>query len=197
MSFRIEEKILVSKYESIELLKIAKQNNFQIQYPKRKIHSIYFDNINYQSFNDSIEGSNPRKKIRIRHYPKQKKKIFFLEKKISSIEGRYKVSKKIDNKQRNSLINLGSTDNLYGYVYPICEVSYYREYFNFNNLRLSYDSAIKYSDLKNNYIIDTQEVIEIKSPLKVNEDKIRSIFPYPRNRFSKYCRALELLNLNV
>ncbi len=77
MSFRIEEKILVSKYESIELLKIAKQNNFQIQYPKRKIHSIYFDNINYQSFNDSIEGSNPRKKIRIRHYPKQKKKNFF------------------------------------------------------------------------------------------------------------------------
>jgi len=197
MSFRTEEKISVSKYESIELLNIAKNNNFQIQYPKRKIHSVYFDNINYQSYNDSIEGSLPRKKIRIRHYPSQMKKIFSFEKKISSIEGRYKVSKKIEIDKKNSLIQLGFVDNLYGYLNPVCEVTYNREYFNLENLRLSYDSEIKYKDSMNNYIIDTQEVIEIKSPLKINDDKIRSIFPYPRNRFSKYCRAIELLNLNV
>ena len=38
----------------------------KILYPERNINSVYFDNDNLSMYHDSIEGSVPRKKIRIR-----------------------------------------------------------------------------------------------------------------------------------
>ena len=67
--------------------------------PKRKIESIYFDNKIKTSFKDSEEGVVPRKKIRIRNYPATKK-INLLEKKISSIEGRFKTSESINDEKK-------------------------------------------------------------------------------------------------
>ena len=57
---------------------------------------------------DSEDGCLPRKKIRIRFYPNQNSG-FNLETKISSVEGRFKSSKKIDKnklyiEERNNLI---------------------------------------------------------------------------------------------
>ena len=44
-------------------------------------------------YNDSIEGLLPRKKIRIRQYPNDDDKKFYLEIKNSSVEGRFKTRK--------------------------------------------------------------------------------------------------------
>ena len=44
-------------------------------------------------YRDSVEGSVPRKKIRIRNYPNTDDKNYYLETKISSIEGRFKTRK--------------------------------------------------------------------------------------------------------
>ena len=79
---------------------IKDRNSFLFPYKYnnyRKVKSIYFDNNLLELYKDSIEGSNPRKKIRIRNYPEHKNN-YLLEKKISSIEGRYKTSKKISDK---------------------------------------------------------------------------------------------------
>ena len=62
-------------------------------YEPRKINSLYFDTLSLQSFSDSEEGTLPRKKIRVRWYNDFEK--LTIEKKISSVEGRYK--------QQNSL----------------------------------------------------------------------------------------------
>ena len=74
MSFRIEEKILVSS-----------KNNFLVQifrvimlrlFEPRIVESLYFDNDQYEMHKDSEEGIAPRKKIRIRTYPKTSIKHF-------------------------------------------------------------------------------------------------------------------------
>jgi hypothetical protein len=80
MSFRKELKFSTNIKQLKDLkLKFIK-NNAKILYPKRKVESIYFDNKIKTSFKDSEEGIVPRKKIRIRNYPKTSK-INLLEKK--------------------------------------------------------------------------------------------------------------------
>ena len=94
MSFRTELKIKIN-YKNLSSFRawLTKNNLIEI-YPRRVVSSVYYDNRNLQMYNESIEGITPRKKIRIRHYPLDKKKTFFLEEKLSSVEGRYKTKKK-------------------------------------------------------------------------------------------------------
>ena len=89
MSFRIEEKFTIKKSRLFEFKNYLFSKNAKTLFHKRKIKSLYFDNDNYKMYNESIEGSLPRKKIRIRNYLD---KNFFLEIKISSVEGRFKKS---------------------------------------------------------------------------------------------------------
>ena len=63
---------------------------------KYKSYNLYFENSNDEMYKDSIEGILPRKKIRVRNYPESKNLSFYLEMKISSVEGRYKTSKVIE-----------------------------------------------------------------------------------------------------
>ena len=90
MSFRIEEKLLINFNQIFDLKKWISEKGYLKLYPDRKIRSLYFDNLNNQMFADSEEGITPRKKIRIRNYPNNKDQKFFLEKKISSPDGRFK-----------------------------------------------------------------------------------------------------------
>ena len=95
MSFRIEEKILIGNNLVIEFKKIYQKKHLKRLYKPRVIRSLYFENINNDIYNNSIEGTLPRKKIRVRSYPEDEKKEFYLEKKISSVEGRFKQKKKL------------------------------------------------------------------------------------------------------
>ena len=91
MSFRKEKKYKLTSSDQ----KILKNNlinkGMKLLYPKREINSIYLDTKNLDFYLNSEEGILPRKKIRIRWYNTDLKKIF-KETKISSIEGRYKIS---------------------------------------------------------------------------------------------------------
>ena len=93
MSFRIEEKLFI-KHENLLQFKeyLSKKNVKKIHSPII-IKSLYFDNLNLEMYNDSLEGSVPRKKIRIRHYPQSDDKNYYLEIKNSSVEGRFKTRK--------------------------------------------------------------------------------------------------------
>ena len=68
MSFRVEEKVIISN-GNIHLL-----NNFLNKNDAKKIHedrvikSLYFDNKFFSMFQESEEGIVPRKKIRLRNY---------------------------------------------------------------------------------------------------------------------------------
>ena len=103
------------------------------------------------SYNESIEGLVPRKKIRLRTYPNIKKKTFEnkfnLEIKINSVEGKYKTSKKCD--EIFNFLYGGYHDYDYGLCFPIIEVSYEREYFFNNDIRITLDNQLKYRYFKN------------------------------------------------
>ena len=79
MSFRIEQKILINKNQSIDLKIFLKRSAKEI-YPKRIVKSLYFENSTNQMYVNSEEGVVPRKKIRIRYYPEKESKIFYRKK---------------------------------------------------------------------------------------------------------------------
>ena len=95
-------------------------------------------------YNDSIEGLTPRKKIRVRNYPDSNDKNFLLENKISSIEGRFKVNKKISQNHFNHLKSVGIFDKKYGVCKPILNIIYDREYLIKENVRITLDTNILY-----------------------------------------------------
>ena len=78
MSFRIEEKLFIKPENLLQFREFLAQKSAKKIYSERTIKSLYFDNLNLDMYRDSIEGSVPRKKIRIRQYPQAEDKNFYL-----------------------------------------------------------------------------------------------------------------------
>ena len=197
MSFRIEKKLFIKKENLLDfknkLLSVGVQN----LYKQRKVMSIYFDNFNKDIYNDSIEGLTPRKKIRVRSYPSNDDNFFLLENKISSIEGRFKTSKKISKEYFDHIKSNGFFDKEYGVCKPILNVGYDREYLIKDNVRITLDTNIFYNLYKNEKIKNDQDiVVELKTSINENIDDLFEKFPSQEIRFSKYCNGIDLLNLN-
>jgi|TARA_B100001964_G_C14245858_1_gene607355 hypothetical protein len=201
MSFRCEEKLRISKSKIFELKNWISKNSGEVLFPSRIINSIYFDNQNFTMYHHSIEGVLPRKKIRLRNYKKEFK--FFetanKEIKISSVEGRYKISEKINEPMQ--IINLGIYDLNYGICVPVLNVVYQRSYYRINNIRLTLDEKIIYKRVDKHKIselstFDDYNVVELKfNSSKFYKTAIQE-FPFERFRFSKYCRGIEFIRLN-
>ena len=144
MSYRKEIKLRLNKSKIYNFKDLLSSRGAEILYPKRIVSSLYFDTNNKNCYRDSVEGVIPRKKIRIRSYPDEDIKIFLFEKKISSAEGRFKISKKISLTNANKIITLGHFDKMYGHLKPIMHIEYIREYYKYKNYRITIDSKINY-----------------------------------------------------
>ena len=192
MSFRIEEKLYIKSEHLIDFKEFLVKHLAKKIYHQRIIKSLYFDNLNSQMYNDSIEGIVPRKKIRIRRYPNENDKNIYLEIKNSSVEGRFKTRKIIDKKKADFFKKMGIFDEQYGVCTPKLYVKYYREYFIVKDVRISIDTKIEYRDYKTNVIYnDSNIIVEIKASIKKNVDDLVETFPFQRIRFSKYCNGFE------
>ena len=198
MNFRIENKYKIEKDKLFNFYEFLKQNAAQILYPQRKIHSIYFDNQFFSSYKDSIEGIVPRKKIRIRTYPKkiddEKKISHTLEIKINSVEGKIKnINKNFD---YDRIIRHGYFDDLYGQCFPKVEISYFREYFSLIGFRITIDKSINYLEFNNQKKILSYDsvIIEVKSNEIESLNHIENKFFFQKTRFSKYTNAIDNLN---
>jgi SPX domain protein involved in polyphosphate accumulation len=86
MSFRIEDKLFVKTENLFQFYNFLYKNSAKKIFETRKIKSLYFDNLKLEMYKDSIEGSVPRKKIRVREYPDAKDKKYYFELKTSSLE---------------------------------------------------------------------------------------------------------------
>ena len=145
-------------------------------------------------YRDSIEGSLPRKKIRIRNYNNGK---YFHEVKISSIEGRFKTSKQIKEEKNSEIKKIGLFDEMYGPCKPVLLVEYEREYFKFKDFRVTIDYEIKYFSYYNKFLgLEKHPVIELKASVGKSLNELMIDFPYPRTRFSKYSNGIEKLLIN-
>lgn len=194
MSFRKEKKIRVTVNEFFKLQSLLQQRGMKSLFKPRVISSIYLDTVDMNMFHDSEEGVLPRKKVRIRWYNEDKK--FTLENKTSSIEGRFKVTSKLDSSLLdNELIIKSRMDSQYGLIQPILKVSYERSYFMLNNMRITFDKNITYQYLRtenNRKYFEPERVVEIKIPISCSDDFVEKHIPYPTARFSKYSRGLLL-----
>jgi len=200
MSYRVEEKISVSSSKLFDIREWVLKNKGERLFETRTVSSTYFDNESLQMYRDSEEGSTPRKKIRVRSYFKGRHTLAdsTLEIKISSVEGRYKSSIKDFNLDK--ALKHGIYEKDYGICYPIVRVSYSREYYKVYGIRLTIDTNIEYSNIGLNKessfkITDPENIVEIKAPFNISKDFLDEKFFFQRVRFSKYCRAIDLLKV--
>ena len=192
MSFRKEKKYKLTFSDQNILKNKLIDKGMKILYPKRTVNSVYFDTNNLDFYLNSEEGVLPRKKIRLRWYNKDIKKIS-KEIKISSVEGRFKISEPFLYNENIFKNNFQLLDNEFGILKPQMQITYSREYFFFNHLRITFDSNIQYinrSSLNNVITKDKETVMEIKVNFKTNDDYIEKIIEYPTSRFSKYSRSI-------
>ena len=195
MSFRIEDKFFFRPENILQFKEFLTKKSAKKLHKNRIIKSLYFDNLNLDMYRDSVEGSVPRKKIRIRNYPHSDDKNFYLEIKTSSIEGRFKTRKIITKNDFENLKKNGILDNIYGTCLPNFYVSYEREYIKINDVRISIDKKISYENfLTNSVFSDTKSIVELKTSVDKNIDDLVKDFPFQKIRFSKYCFAVESLN---
>ena len=195
MSYRIEDKLFFKPENILQFKNFLKNKSAKKLYENRIIRSLYFDNINLDMYRDSVEGSVPRKKIRIRHYPNSKDKNYYLEIKTSSVEGRYKTRKIIKKDDFESYKKNGIFDSNYGTCIPNFYVSYKREYVKIGDVRISIDEEISYENyLSNGVFFDNKLIVELKTSINKNLDDFIKDFPFQKIRFSKYCFAVENFN---
>ena len=201
MSYRIEEKLRIAKGKIFQLRNWIIKNKGIVLHPSRIINSIYFDNEGYSMYNQSVEGVLPRKKIRLRTYGENfiVNKNINKEIKISSVEGKYKISE--PEKDPLKLLDFGIYDNNYGLCLPILNVSYERSYYKMENVRITVDEKIIYKKIINRKVSelstsDDFSIIELKSQSFKLINQININFPFERTRFSKYCRGVEFTRLN-
>jgi len=149
----------------------------------RIVQNIYFDDCNFTSAFDKIEGNPFRIKRRIRSY--DNKKIFFYEKKIKKGDFVYKNTEQIVSIQDK--INFLKYRNFN----PVIQNKYKRSYFYSNLLkcRVTVDSNLCHSIYKKNLFFDRKNIKIIEC--KINEKYISFLqskidLPFRLKKFSKY-----------
>lgn len=196
MSFRYELKVRLSVSDRMELIKQLIDSGMNFLYPRRLIKSIYFDSNRLSSLHDSTEGCTPRKKLRLRTYGNSDE--FFLEKKISSVEGRFKQSSLISVLEKDSYLKNGIFDQEYGHCFPVVIVSYQRYYFELDFWRLTLDENLTYSNFGSEFdFVDSENVLEFKASRNLTNTPLQILdrFGLAQSRFSKYERAALAGNL--
>ena len=193
MSFRIEKKIAVNKDKFFFINNFFIKNKFNKIYEDRNIYSCYLDTFDFKMYQNSVEGCVPRKKIRLRSYNKLFEGDIFLEKKISSVEGRYKISEKVKDYQK--ILDKGYFDHDYGICYPKIIIKYSRSYFQKNDVRITLDKKILFSNYRNNmrsiffFNYNDYDCAEIKC--KSNQDiENLDLNNFLSIRSSKYCLGI-------
>lgn len=217
---RYEKKYRITIAQYPLLSNLLRKFNFKIQYPNRKISSIYYDTLDFQLYKDSIEGVSKRKKIRLRFYNEVFNEIK-LEKKIKIGDLGFKIIDTLNNNQSlkefyprkfHSIKEIGEKkilipDNIENVYFPVTSVNYLRKYYisNDKKIRLTLDNKISYSRVlrnKSNFfainnIPEKFNVIELKfednNRNKQLLNSFTSLFNINLIRNSKYCNSIEYL----
>ena len=93
----------------------------------------------------------------------------------------------------NEITNTRLLDNIYGIIKPKLYIRYEREYYKYQNLRLTFDRNIIYKYLNNITDIelpDADTVMELKCSNRINDNFLDKIINIQPSRFSKYSRGI-------
>lgn len=194
MSFRKEKKYRLTCLEFNIFKDSLIKKGMTSLYDSRIINSIYYDNQCSDMHYHSEEGVLPRKKVRVRWYKDPDNSS--IETKVSSVEGRFKTTQSLCRSSVDRFPKM-ILDGMYGSLIPSLLVSYSREYYTINGMRVTFDSNISYKNLRQNVqsiFSDPERVMEVKVSIDTPEDFIEKLVPYPTARFSKYSRGLLISN---
>ena len=143
---RIEQKLEIDKSSYINIIEWLKFKKAEILYPERLVNSRYYDNYNLQMYYDTVEGLLPRKKIRLRTYNTREFELsdfpYNLEKKLTTEKKRYKSIERNIEFRDNIYDQIYDED--YGLCFKVVDISYVREYFLVNSIRMTIDKNIEY-----------------------------------------------------
>ena len=197
MSFRVEEKIPLTPSDAEALRARLLDDGMTPLFPPRRIRSVYFETDDRTMFRASEEGVLPRMKIRLRCYP-DTASGWALERKTSSIEGRFKTTDRLSPAKAVRLLRRGVMEPNVGFVTPLLEVEYQRSYYDYCGQRITFDAAIRYAArVGGARRRDPYCVTEIKAAYEISPGRLAKLIATPRGRFSKYCNAVRLLDLGV
>ena len=208
---RFERKYIERKNNAYLFKNFLVTNRFYKKYDKRIVSSLYFDDLNFSSFKDNVDGNTQRLKTRIRWYNETPDLINLEIKNKNGFLG-WKDTIKLKN-IKNIEENLRNYPNseLENYLkkifkknmFPIIKTKYLREYYEYvhGNVRATIDTQLEFFSVKTNFKINfDKEILEFKYP--ASNDQIFRNYIIPKNnfrfqKFSKYVVGVNLLNRNL
>ena len=208
---RFERKYIERKNNAYLFKNFLVTNRFYKKYDKRIVSSLYFDDLNFSSFKDNVDGNTQRLKTRIRWYNETPDLINLEIKNKNGFLG-WKDTIKLKN-IKNIEENLRNYPNseLENYLkkifkknmFPIIKTKYLREYYEYvhGNVRATIDTQLEFFSVKTNFKINfDKEILEFKYP--ASDDQIFRNYIIPKNnfrfqKFSKYVVGVNLLNRNL
>lgn len=192
--------------------------SFRHSFPIRKVNSLYFDDVSYQSVRDNLAGISRRKKTRLRWYGNTETGNIdglVLERKIKNGRLGHKELFPLKNTKDIRTINVsdmtsfieanlddsGKTFPLFNdYLFPTLLVEYSRQYFEDNQgIRLTIDESIQFrnptpsaSVLDGNVAAYPFYIMEIKFPVNMKNtvSKLLKHLHFTPKRHSKYLTGL-------
>ena len=208
---RFERKYIERKNNAYLFKNFLVTNKFYRKYDKRIVNSLYFDDLNFSSFKDNVDGNTQRLKTRIRWYNESsdlinleiKNKNGFLGwKDTIKLKNIYNIEKDIRN-YPNSQLEYFLKKIFKKNMFPIIKTKYLREYFEYahGDLRATLDTQLEFLSVKTNFKINfDKEILEFKYP--ASNDQLFRDYIIPKNnfrfqKFSKYVVGVNLLNRNL
>jgi hypothetical protein len=217
---RLEVKIPYNKNQFLQIEKnLNSIKNLKKQHPSRTINSVYFDNLNNQIALDNLSGISRRCKLRVRYYGNQESSNCYLE--IKKKLNRYGFKKIIDIKKNFNKLKIEEVFKLNNsmhkeiikddyakyyvindYLSPQVQVSYLRDYYVSNKIRITHDKEIFFKpyNIENKSTLkiskDYLNVLEIKFNYEdiIDANRIIDKISIKPKRFSKYLRGLSFFN---
>ena len=206
---RVEFKYIINSKNLNRVIDHVSKNNyfFMKQYEDRKVNSLYFDSAKLSELNNTLDGSNMKKKFRYRFYDDISKKIegqWELKEKIGINVSKNIYKEPIYKNQLLEKIVLFTSKfdpvNFYLRKYPFSNrlISYDRKYFVSkkygNNFRLTLDSNISSAVNVNGVLRNNTEkdysILELKiSKDTYNKNHLENFLPFSRVGYSKYLEA--------
>jgi len=195
---RTEVKFLAERSQLPGFYRYLTSCNATMLYPPRLVNSLYFDTASNLLLRDTIEGITPRKKYRLRWYGSggpQSGKVS-VEVKTTSSSGREKSVTSL-----SPLAPLPEHADLdpYGIIFPSLRVSYVREYYALDSVRLTIDQDIRYhfADDLDSYaggLLSSAIAVEAKSPKPSLEEEFIGEIGLKTRHFSKFEQGMCLLH---
>ena len=143
----------ISNFENFIL-----SSGYRVAHNLNVINNIYYDNSNFNSLIENINGDMCRSKFRLRWYNNTDK--YILEEKCKVSSSGFKKRHKLKSITTNDALN--EAKSKIGLI-PVVQNIYLRRYYINNNIRITVDTNLKYSyPLIENFILSPHVVVEIK-----------------------------------